>query len=132
MLAALEASGKPRPFVKLQTTGPVSFGLTIVDENKRATYYNPEFIDVAVKALAIKWGARGLSVNRVPESGIPPAVLREIEATGLPLLAAVSADESITDCDASVAPVVDIPQDVPARLAVNDMLSWLFAAQEKD
>ncbi len=47
-------SGGSRPFVKLQTTGPISFGLTIVDENKRAIYYNPEFIDVVVKALAMK------------------------------------------------------------------------------
>ena len=38
----------------MQTTGPISFGLTIVDENKRAIYYNPEFIDVVVKALAMK------------------------------------------------------------------------------
>ncbi len=38
----------------MQTTGPISFGLTIVDENKRAIYYNPEFIDTVVKALAMK------------------------------------------------------------------------------
>lgn len=54
MEAALEAAGGTRPFVKLQTTGPISFGLTIVDENKRAIYYNPEFVDVVVKALAMK------------------------------------------------------------------------------
>jgi hypothetical protein len=51
---ALEKAGGSRPFVKVQTTGPISFGLTIVDENKRAIYYNPEFIDVVVKALAMK------------------------------------------------------------------------------
>jgi len=51
---ALKASGAERPFVKVQTTGPISFGLTIVDENKRAIYYNPEFIDVVVKGLAMK------------------------------------------------------------------------------
>ena len=43
-----------RPFVKVQTTGPLSFGLTIVDENKRAIHYNPDFIDVVLKALAMK------------------------------------------------------------------------------
>ncbi len=52
--AALTAAGGTRPFVKVQTTGPISFGLTIVDENKRAIYYNAEFIDVVVKALAMK------------------------------------------------------------------------------
>jgi hypothetical protein len=54
MKAALEAAGGKRPFVKLQTTGPISFGLTIVDENKRNIYYNPDFIDAIVKALAMK------------------------------------------------------------------------------
>ena len=51
--AALQATGR-RQFVKVQTTGPISFGLTIVDENKRNIYYNPDFIDVVVKALAMK------------------------------------------------------------------------------
>jgi hypothetical protein len=54
MESALQAAGGTRPFVKVQTTGPISFGLTIVDENKRAIYYNPEFIDIVVKALAMK------------------------------------------------------------------------------
>ncbi|HEY3323911.1 MAG TPA: hypothetical protein VGP72_25895 [Planctomycetota bacterium] len=50
----LAASGKKLPFVKCQTTGPMSFALTIVDENKRAIYYNEEFCDVIVKGLALK------------------------------------------------------------------------------
>jgi hypothetical protein len=54
MELALAAGGRKRPFVKLQTTGPISFGLTIVDEKKRAIYYNPEFVDVVVKCLAMK------------------------------------------------------------------------------
>jgi hypothetical protein len=54
MEAALTAAGGTRPFVKVQTTGPISFGLTIVDENKRAIYYNEEFMDVVVKTLAMK------------------------------------------------------------------------------
>ena len=51
---ALKNNGGKRPFVKLQTTGPCSFALTIVDENKRAIYYNEEFRDMIVKALAMK------------------------------------------------------------------------------
>lgn len=51
---ALKAKGAKLPFVKVQTTGPCSFALTIVDENKRAIYYNEEFRDVVVKALAMK------------------------------------------------------------------------------
>ena len=50
----LPALGRKLPFVKCQTTGPCSFALTIVDENKRALYYNEEFLDVVVKTLAAK------------------------------------------------------------------------------
>jgi hypothetical protein len=50
----LQTLGSQLPFVKVQTTGPCSFALTIVDENKRAIYYNEEFRDVVIKALAMK------------------------------------------------------------------------------
>jgi hypothetical protein len=51
---ALKAAGGKRPFVKVQTTGPLSVGLSIVDEKKRAIFYNPEFVDVVVKGMAMK------------------------------------------------------------------------------
>jgi len=41
-------------FLKVQTIGPISFGLSIVDENKRSVYYNESFRDVIVKGLAAK------------------------------------------------------------------------------
>ena len=50
----LKRDGGKRPIVKVQTTGPCSFALTITDENKRLMYYNEEFRDVIVKALAMK------------------------------------------------------------------------------
>jgi methionine synthase II (cobalamin-independent) len=50
----LRSLGRKLPFIKVQTTGPCSFALTIVDQNKRAMYYNEEFRDLVVKALAMK------------------------------------------------------------------------------
>ena len=50
----LKSKGGTRPFVKCQTTGPCTFALTVVDENKRALFYNEEFRDVIIKALAMK------------------------------------------------------------------------------
>jgi len=41
-------------YFKSQVTGPVTFGLTIVDENKRAIFYNEIFRDVVVKGLTMK------------------------------------------------------------------------------
>lgn len=50
----LATAGAKLPFVKCQTTGPLSFALTITDQDKRAIYYNEEFVDVIVKALSMK------------------------------------------------------------------------------
>lgn len=41
-------------YFKSQVTGPVTFGLSIVDENKRAIYYNEMFRDVLVKGIIMK------------------------------------------------------------------------------
>ncbi len=41
-------------FFKSQVTGPVTFGLVIVDENKRSIYYNDVFRDVVVKGVTMK------------------------------------------------------------------------------
>jgi hypothetical protein len=54
MESRLKAEGKKRPYIKVQTTGPLSFALTVTDENKRAIYYNEEFRDVIIKALGMK------------------------------------------------------------------------------
>jgi hypothetical protein len=58
-IAAMEErlSGMDRSdmkYFKMQVIGPISFGLTVVDENKRAIYYNEMFRDVVVKAMAMK------------------------------------------------------------------------------
>ena len=50
----LKAEGKKRPYIKVQTTGPCSFALTVTDESQRAIYHNVEFRDVIIKALAMK------------------------------------------------------------------------------
>lgn len=54
LLRRLQREGGRRPWLKVQTTGPVSFALTIVDESKRALWYNEEFRDVVIKTMAMK------------------------------------------------------------------------------
>lgn len=41
-------------YFKMQVTGPVSFGLSTVDQNKRAIYYDEMFRDVITKTIAMK------------------------------------------------------------------------------
>jgi hypothetical protein len=50
----LRSMGRIFPFIKVQTIGPCTFALSIMDENERAIYYNQEFRDVVVKSLAMK------------------------------------------------------------------------------
>jgi methionine synthase II (cobalamin-independent) len=40
--------------LKGQVTGPISFGLTVTDENKKAIIYNEAIFDTVLKALALK------------------------------------------------------------------------------
>jgi len=53
MLKTLKEKGK-QPWLKVQSTGPVTFALSITDENKRAMYYNEEFRDVITKSISAK------------------------------------------------------------------------------
>jgi len=41
-------------FLKCHVTGPLTFGLSKTDENKKAIYYNDIFRDVVVKGIALK------------------------------------------------------------------------------
>ncbi len=49
-------------FIKGQITGPISFGLTVTDENKRSIIYNPLLAEALIKMLAmkVKWQIRKL------------------------------------------------------------------------
>lgn len=53
-LDRLQRSGKKWPFLKVQVTGPLSFALTVTDEQKRPIFYHPVFRDIAVKAMGLK------------------------------------------------------------------------------
>lgn len=53
-LRSVQASGKRLPFIKVQVTGPLSFGMTVTDQYKRPIFYDPVFRDVAVKGMGLK------------------------------------------------------------------------------
>lgn len=51
-----------RPYIKGHVTGPVSFGLTVTDQNRKASIYHPDLEQAIVKGLALKgaWQSREL------------------------------------------------------------------------
>jgi len=56
------AGDKKFAFLKGQVTGPVSFGLAVLDQKKQAIFYNQELQEVLTKVLSMKarWQARKL------------------------------------------------------------------------
>ena len=87
-------------------------------------------ISALADEVALPAKARGLVINRVPESGLPAEVGREAEATGLPLLATVPLDAHVTELDAAGMPVAAIPGDAPARRAVQGVMERMFAEEK--
>jgi methionine synthase II (cobalamin-independent) len=66
---AAELAG--RPYLKGQVTGPISFGLTVTDQNKKASLYNEILEEAIVKGLALKakWQCDELR-KAVPDSKV--------------------------------------------------------------
>jgi hypothetical protein len=67
MLAALQAApSDPDAWGKGQVTGPISFGLTVTDQDLRATLYNEFLADAIVKNMAMnaRWQIRQLKKAR--------------------------------------------------------------------
>ena len=56
----------PGEWAKGQVTGPISFGLTVTDQNLRASLYDDVLADVIVKnmAMAARWQVRQLKATR--------------------------------------------------------------------
>jgi hypothetical protein len=50
----LSRSQSKYPIIKAQVTGPLSFGLSVTDENGKPIFYHPLFRDVAVKGMGLK------------------------------------------------------------------------------
>ena len=69
MLSALQAqpAGQANStWAKGQVTGPISFGLTVTDQDLRACLYNEQLADVIIKniAMSARWQARQLKSAR--------------------------------------------------------------------
>jgi CO dehydrogenase maturation factor len=74
---------------------------------------------------------RGIIVNRAPHGELPPIVKREVEATGLRLLAAIPLDPNITELDAAGNPFATIPAGAPARIATEVMLEQVLLSRQE-
>lgn len=53
-LERANSAEKKWPVIKAQVTGPISFGMTVTDEDRKPIFYHPVFKDVAVKGMGLK------------------------------------------------------------------------------
>jgi CO dehydrogenase maturation factor len=88
-------------------------------------------ISALADEVALPTKQRGLIVNHVPDGSLSESIALAVEATGLTLLACIPLDQDVAALDADGEPVSRIPPQSPARIAMNDLLSRMFAAQEE-
>jgi CO dehydrogenase maturation factor len=72
---------------------------------------------------------RGLIVNRVPNGELTPALVAEVAATGLPLLAVIPFDPAVAAMDAGGMSIKQIPADAPVRRVVHQLLDDLCSKE---
>lgn len=88
-------------------------------------------ISALADEVALPAKQRGLIVNRVPGGVLPAPVAEAVHVTGLNLLARIPLDQHVAALDGDGVPVSTIPPDAPARVAMNELLTRLFAAQQE-
>ena len=59
--------------VKCQVTGPVTFGMQVVDQNKRPIYYDPGYADLLGKMIALRAGWYESAIRK--RTGIPKTLI---------------------------------------------------------
>ena len=75
--------------------------------------------------IGIKVGRTSLIVNKVPGGELNDGVKREIERFNLNLLGVVPMDEMIFEYDCNRKPLVDLPEDSKARVAMKEIFNKL-------
>jgi CO dehydrogenase maturation factor len=64
---------------------------------------------------------KGLIVNRAPDK-LSQAFLDEVEQIGVPLLCTIPQDDNLLEFDMERRSMLELPDDSPAVLAVNDLM----------
>ena len=77
------------------------------------------------KEIDINVGRISLIVNKVPGGQLNEGIKKEIERFNLDLLGVVPMDEMIFDYDCNRRPLIELPEDSKARIAVKEIFHKL-------
>lgn len=106
-----------------QTTQNVE-SLLIVSDESVIGVRTAERINQMIIGLKLKIRDTYLVINRAHEK-LPEAVIAEIEKTDMRLLGTVPTDENIVEFALAGKSIFSLPDDSPAKLAVNGIISQL-------
>jgi hypothetical protein len=108
--------------LKCQVTGPVTFGMQVVDAAKRPIYYDPQFADILGKLIALR--ARWCEEEIRSRTGIPHTLVILNE----PYLASLGSSVVPIDRDSVVAGWNDISALVDGGLGIHCCTNtdWAF------
>jgi hypothetical protein len=100
-------------FLKAQVTGPVTFGMQVVDQDRRPIYYDDQFADVLAKMIALRAGSCEQAMLRIPGVTATLVVLNE------PYFASLGSSVVPVDRDAVAAGWQDIAGMVRGGLGIH-------------
>lgn len=101
------------PILKWQVTGPVTFGMQVVDAEKRPIYYDAQLADMLSKMLALK--ARWCETEMMARTGVPETLIVLNE----PYLASLGSSVVPIDPETVVAGWNDIAALVQGGLGIH-------------
>lgn len=107
-----------------KTTKHIDKLLLVSDCSRRSVQAVARIRDLA-RELKLSVGDIYLIVNKVPNGILNEGISEEIEKHNLNLIGVVPMDEMIYEYDSSGIPLVKLPEDSKAKVAINDIMTKL-------
>lgn len=107
-----------------KTTKHIDKLLLVSDCSRRSVQAVARIRDLA-RELKLSVGDIYLIINKVPNGILNDGIKEEINKHNLNLIGVVPMDEMIYEYDSSGIPLVKLPEDSKAKIAINDIMSKL-------
>ncbi|QSX08348.1 AAA family ATPase [Alkalibacter rhizosphaerae] len=82
-------------------------------------------VKVLAEELKMNIPKMGLIVNKAPEGKLTESILEEIQRQELELIGVIPLDSNVFDYDSTGKPLVQLPEDSPAKVALKDIMKKL-------
>ena len=107
-----------------KTTKHIDKLLLVSDCSRRSVQAVARIRDLA-RELNLSVGDIYLIVNKAPNGELNEGIKEEIDKHNLNLIGVVPMDEMIYEYDSSGIPLVNLPEDSKAKIAINDIMAKL-------